>query len=261
MNIISDFFINLKTEKRIAKSSVGSVVRNSKLFKLMEQANAIEFEKMGRGSNLIIVNQYVFEEIFKSQINSDVINVTSKIDAAKKFGNSKIIGGLETNPYYFYRGNNIVKVNNETIDLGFYTNKFGFFGCSNVSLETDRLCWIENKDCFEVAEKTIGKDYVFVHKYGRLGQNDFSNWRVKEVLFCPDYDFTGLEEYLYCKENFPNTTLFIPSDFQEILKQSRMPIKGEMKDRLKNTNDEVVLKIRDYILRNNKFLEQQILFN
>ncbi len=261
MNIVNDFFINLKTEKRIAKSSVGSVVRNSKLFKLMEQARAIEFEKLGRGSKLIIVNQHVFEEIFKSQINSDVINVNSKIDAAKKFGNSKSIGGLESNPYYFYRGNKIVKVNNEQIDLGFYSNKFGFFGCSNVSVETEKLCWIENKDCFELAEKTLGEDYVFVHKYGRLGQNDFSNWRVKEVLFCPDYDFTGLEEYLYCKENFPNTILFIPSDFQEILKQSRMPIKGEMKDRLKNTNDEVVLKIRDYILRNNKFLEQQILFN
>jgi len=81
------------------------------------------------------------------------------------------------------------------------------------------------------------------------------------VLFCPDYDFTGLEEYLYCKENFSNTTLFIPSDIEEKLKQSRMPIKGEMKDRLKNTKDELVLKIRDYILRNNKFLEQQILFN
>ena len=260
MQIEYEFFNKLKLEKRLPKSLLGAVVKNSKLYKLLIQAQAIDFEKVGRGSNVFIKNQELFDKIYNQIIDNSIGEISSKSDAAKKFGSSKSVSNLKNNSFYFYRGNKNVVIDNENIDLNYYTDKFGFFGCSNKLIETPKLCWIENKDCFEMAEKIIGNDYVFVHKYGRLGKNDFTNWNVNEILFCPDYDFKGLEEYLVCKENFDNTMLYIPDNFEGKLLTSKMPIKGAMQERLKRTTDKQVMKIRDFILKNSRFLEQQFLF-
>lgn len=260
MNIVNDFLIKLNSEKRLPKSAVGSVIQKAELYKLLIQGQAIDYERVGRGSNIYIKNQLLFDKIVNSRIDSSIEEVINKSDAAKKFGNSKSVSKLANNSFYFYRGNKNVLINNETIDLAFYTHQFGFLGCSNKTIKTPKLCWVENKDCFEIAENIIGNNYVFVHKYGRLGKDDFKNWQVEEILFCPDYDFTGLEEYLHCKENFEQTTLFIPANFEQMLMQSKMPIKGAMKDRLKKTKDLKVIEIREHILKNNRFLEQQLLF-
>jgi hypothetical protein len=52
----------------------------------------------------------------------------------------------------------------------------------------------------------------------------------------------------------------IEYEFFKKLLASKMPIKGAMQERLKRTTDKQVMKIRDFILKNSRFLEQQFLF-
>ncbi len=48
---------------------------------------------------------------------------------------------------------------------------------------------------FEMAEKLLGKDWVYMHIYGRLPCNEvLSRIQCDEFLSFPDYDFIGLFE-------------------------------------------------------------------
>ena len=65
------------------------------------------------------------------------------------------------------RGFETIKVNNNEINLEDYTNKFQPFACNADKIEAKHICIVENLDTFLVAEKLLGKNFVFLHKYGQ----------------------------------------------------------------------------------------------
>ena len=83
---------------------------------------------------------------------------------------------------------------------------------------------------------------------------------VEQFLFCPDYDYTGLNDYLRCKKTANFTELYFPNI--EILKKAKKEIKVGQKipKEVINSTDENVKLIVEQLQKTNLFLEQEKLF-
>jgi hypothetical protein len=111
-----------------------------------------------------------------------------------------------------------------------------------------------------VAERLLGKSFVFIHKYGRIGKESLGSLFANQLVVFVDYDFNGLEEFLRIKEVFDFAQLHIPENYDELFNKYSQSLKGnkaEMTNRIKQSSDSNVIKIRESIIRNNRFLEQQ----
>jgi len=110
----------------------------------------------------------------------------------------------------------------------------------------------------------LGVDFLFAHKYGRIGKDSISMIQAKEILVFVDYDFNGLDEYLRIKDVFNNAELYLPQNYDELFEKYSQALSGnkaKMSNSVKNSKDSVVIKIREQVARTNRFLEQEILVN
>jgi len=110
--------------------------------------------------------------------------------------------------------------------------------------------------------KLISYDFLFIHKYGRIGINSLSIFNANEILVFVDYDFNGLDEYLRIKSVFTNALLYVPPNYDELFSKYSKTLKGNKATMSKNvqlSNDDIVVKIREQVARNNRFLEQEVL--
>lgn len=158
------------------------------------------------------------------------------------------------------RGFETIKVNENDLNLDEYTNKFKLFACNAEKIEAKQICIVENLDTFLVAERLLGKGFIFLHKYGRIGKESLRYLFTQQLLVFVDYDFNGLEEFLRIKEVFDFAQLYIPENYEELFAKYSQSLKGnkvEMTNRIKQSLDSNVIKIRESIIRNNRFLEQQ----
>jgi hypothetical protein len=245
-----DYFL---TEKTIPKT-----VLSSSHFKGLVSSLILEKTKSGRGFRYEINKTTDFDVFFKTHFPED-IEVKDKSDNVRKFRNSKIQKTTST-PIFMLRGFETVKINDSELNLGNYTKKFQLFACNAEKIEAKHICIVENLDTFLVAEKLLGESFVFVHKYGRIGKESLGSFFTNQLLVFVDYDFNGLEEFLRIKEVFEFAKLFIPEDYDELFCKYSQSLKGnkaEMTKRIKQSRDENVVKIRESIIRNNRFLEQQ----
>lgn len=258
------YFQILKTEKLLS-SQVPKALSENNDFKNMLDKGLITKVSVGRGYvyELNEEKRQVFENWFAKKFPNAEIEVTDKASSIAKFKDSK--KSKEKSVIVFLKGNKQIKINNETIDLQEYTNKFGFFACVLESLETDKLCFVENKENFLQAEKVISQDYVFIHSYGRIGKNMLEKIQTNEVLVFSDYDYIGLNEYLKCKSFFENTTFFIPKDYDFLFANYAKEItlnrkKGQKASKnVLASQDETVLRICQDLQTKQKFLEQESL--
>ncbi len=241
------------TEKAIPKS-----VMNSSHFKGLVSSLIIEKIKSGRGFRYEVNKTTEFENFFKTHFPED-IEVKDKSDNVRKFRNSKI-QKIVSMPIFMLRGFETIKINDNELNLEDYTENFKLFACNAEKIEAKRICIVENLDTFIVAEKLLGKDYIFLHKYGRIGKESLSSIFTKELLVFVDYDFNGLEEFLRIKEVLDFAELFVPENYDELFQKYSQSLKGnkaEMTNRIKQSLDTNVMKIKESIIRNNRFLEQQ----
>lgn len=241
------------TEKAIPKS-----VLSSPHFKGLVSSLILEKTKSGRGFRYAVNKTTEFENFFKTYFPED-IDVKDKSDNVRKFRNSKIQKTTST-PIFMLRGFETIKVNGSELHLEQYTLKFQLFACNADKIEAKRICIVENLDTFLVVEKLIGKNYVFLHKYGRIGKESLSSLHTDQLLVFVDYDFNGLEEFLRIREVFEFAQLYVPENYDELFgmySQSLRGNKAEMTNRVKQSSDADVVKIRESIIRNNRFLEQQ----
>lgn len=241
------------TEKVIPKS-----VLSSSHFKGLVSSLILEKTKSGRGFKYEINKQTEFENFFTTHFPED-IEVKDKSDNVRKFRNSKIQKTVTT-PIFMLRGFETIKINENKLNLEDYTKKFLLFACHAEKIEAKYICIVENLDTFLVAEKLLGKKFVFLHKYGRIGKESLRSLFTNQLLVFVDYDFNGLEEFLRIKEVFDFAQLYIPENYDELFQkysQSLKDNKAEMTNRIKQSSDGNVIKIRESIIRNNRFLEQQ----
>lgn len=254
----------LKTEKLLSSQVPKALLENND-FKNMLDKGMILKSSAGRGYvyELNESKKEVFENWFTKKFPNPEIEVTDRASSIAKFKDSK--KNKEKSVIVFLRGNKSIKINNEILDLKNYTSKFGFFACTLESLETEKLCFVENKESFLEAEKVISADYVFIHSYGRIGKKMLEKIQTNEVLVFSDYDYIGLNEYLKCKSVFENTHFFVPKNYALLFSKYAKEIKLNRKKGQKasknvlTSQDEAVMRICKDLQTKQKFLEQESL--
>jgi len=248
----------LKADSFLTEKSVPKTVLSSPHFKGLVSSLILEKTKSGRGFKYVINKPTGFDNFFKTYFPED-IEIKDKSDNVRKFRNSKIQKTAST-PIFMLRGFETIKINGNDLNLKDYTIQFQLFACNAEKIEAKRICIVENLDTFLVAEKLLGKSFVFLHKYGRIGKESLNSLSIKHLLVFVDYDFNGIEEFLRIKEVFDFAQLHIPENYDELFNKYSQSLKGnkaEMTNRIKQSSDSNVIKIRESIIRNNRFLEQQ----
>lgn len=248
----------LKKDSFLTEKAIPKTVLSSSHFKGLVSSLILEKTKSGRGFRYEVKKTNEFENFFKTHFPED-IEVKDKSDNVRKFRNSKIQKTVST-PIFMLRGFETIKINGNELNLESYTQKFQLFACNADKIEAKHICIVENLDTFLVVEKLLGKNFVFLHKYGRIGKESLSSLVTNQLLVFVDYDFNGLEEFLRIKEVFGFAQLYIPENYDELFNKYSQSLKGnkaEMTNRIKQSSDNNVIKIRESIIRNNRFLEQQ----
>ena len=249
----------LNSEGSISKSSIPLSVFKSNAFKNLLDAEILEMKKFGRGLKIVVNKKVKFKSFFKTYFPDEKAN-KSKAGNIKKYRNSKS-AKVELPPIFMLRGFQKFKVNGQTIDFEKVTSQFGLFSVIPKSIVANKVCFVENLETFLQVEKLLGLEYLYLHKYGRIGKKSLSSIKANNVLVFVDYDFNGLDEYLRIKEVFGNAELHLSHDYEEkfkIYSQSLLGNKAQMSKRVKNSTDETVIWIREQIAKNNRFLEQEI---
>lgn len=261
-----NFLEKLKTEK-INCSVVPVTVRNSNYFQNLLGTNVIILEgNWSRGAIKLNEkeNDY-FDNFLKINFPNEITQQIDRATNIKALRNSKS-RPTESNVVVFLRGNQQIKINGIETDLTFHTHNFGLFSTVLESLVCNKICFVENLHTFLNIEKLIAEDYIFLHTYGRVGEKLLDKIQTNEVLVFSDYDFVGLNEYLKFKEKFTKTTFFIPENYDFLFQTYSRPLKDTQKEtsqkpteRVQNSTDEVVIKIRTRIYETQYFLEQEII--
>jgi hypothetical protein len=259
--------IDYKVYSELKKGSVSlalvpKTVRISQVFQNLINARVIETEKSGRGSKLFVKNPVAFNSFYDSFFSAEEIETISKYSNIKKLRDSKSRKVRPSN-IFFVRGFKDVMINGELVDVNCHTTKFGFFGVKLIQLQSDKICFVENLNSFENAEKLFGTEYIYLHRYGRIGLDAIRNITAKEVIVFVDFDFNGLDEYLRIKSVFQNANLYFPDNLEVLFSDHSKRIKGKQKQskRVADCPLPEVIRIRDMVAKSNRFLEQEILIH
>jgi len=248
--------------KSVSKSAIPKSVLRSVMFKNLLRAEILKSLKLGRGFKIEVSKENEFEKFFKISFPEQNVN-KSKSGNIKKYRNSKATK-VDNKPIFLFRGFKSFQINKQLVDIKKYTLEFGLFSSIPKIIIANKICFVENLETFLNAEKLLGNEHLFVHKYGRIGKESISMINAKEVLVFVDYDFNGLDEYLRIKKVFTNAELYVPINYIELCEKHSASLKGnkaKMSNAVKNSKDSIVVKIREQVTRTNRFLEQEILIN
>lgn len=264
--LFHNFIKELLEVKRMPLSSIAKTILRSKDFQILETAEFIELKTaVNKGQYYEVINELQLQQYFINAFPNEISDRFTGIQNAKSLRDSKG-RRKESQKIILLRGRNSIIANNNEVDLDENTKMFNVFAIQLRQLQADKLCFVENLDCFMVAENTINNDYTFIHTYGRIGIKNFVNIEASQILFCPDYDFIGLNEYLKMKSIYPNTELFFPEDYDELFLKYSKPLKKkngkeqQATAQVLNCKEEVVIKVCKQLLETKHFLEQQIIF-
>lgn len=246
----------------ISLNQVPKSIKNSLHFQNLFAAKTLDTEKSGRGSKIIIKNLKSFESFFAKHFSEDVSDVITKASNIRKLRDSKA-RKTKSASVFFIRGFKNIKLNNQNLDLAEFTNSFGLFSVQQPSIQADKICFVENLDSFFKSEKLFGDEFIYLHKYGRIGIDSLKEISAKEVLVFVDYDFNGLDEYLRIKSVYENALLFIPENFDELFLSYGKAIDGKQRQSEKVSQSKLkeVIRIRELVSKTNRFLEQEILIH
>ena len=261
-----NFILKLLKNEKITASSIVESVKKSGDFKTLLKGHFIYYlPAITGGGSYIVKNKENLQKYFNDKFPKELQKSYSAIGNIGTYRNTKI-GKRVSQNVILLRGFKDVKINSKKVNLKKFTNLFGVFSARVKKLETDKICIVENLDSFLLAEKVIGKEYIFIHTYGGLGKSVLKKFNTKEMLIFPDYDYRGLQNYLMVKKIFPNTKLFVPKDYKELFKTYSRTIRTK-RGKEQNPNREVkesldglLIKIRTDIYKSKRFLEQQALF-
>jgi len=261
--------VEYKTYKKLLENNAVSIkgipksVSNSDIFKGLLNADILEIVKAGRGRKITVVKASEFKDFFKNSFPKENVSKT-KSGNIKKYRDSKASSKTERFHTFFLRGFKRTLINKEVVNLQYYTANFGVFSVSNSTIECNKVCFVENLETFMKAEKLLGKEYLFVHKYGRIGLDSLYFFKAKEYLVFVDFDFNGLDEYLRIKKVFNNAIFYLPKKYDNAFNTYSKTLKGnkaKMSNAVKQSKDKTVIKIREQVAKTNKFLEQEFLIN
>lgn len=243
-------------------ASLPKSFREAQHFLNLLQANILQKEKSGRGQLIIVKKQDLFEKFLLKHFPEELSEQATKNANIKALRNSKA-RKTSSIPVFLLRGFQTIQIAGHLIDLNSYTNRFGLFSIKGQSLNSEKICFVENLESFLRAETLLGEGYVYIHKYGRIGKASLEGITAKEVMVFVDFDFNGMEEYLRIKEVLPQTQMFFPKNFETLFETYSRTLDKEQKltKRISECREENILLLTSLIQRTNRFLEQEILTN
>jgi 5S rRNA maturation endonuclease (ribonuclease M5) len=255
------FYRELKSSD-VPAGQIPAGVKNSLVFKNLLEARIIDARRSGRGSLLYVKNSESFSSFYNHHFSDLDETTISKSSNIRRLRDSKA-RRVESKPLFLLRGFKKTIINELQIDLRYYTETFGQFSVVKPSLESEKVCFVENLASFLAAEHLFGNEWIYIHKYGRIGTNSLALLEAKQVIVFVDYDFNGLDEYLRIKSRFPDATLYLPENFEILFNDYSKQIKGQQKQskRVAASSLPEVVMIRELVAKTNYFLEQEILIN
>ena len=257
--------LKLLEAETIAESNLSMTVRDSPDWQNWLAAGFVEMERKGSSASFRVIDREALREIFHQKFPGEAEDDGSAADNVRAFGDSKA-RARNSHGVCLLRGWQPASINDCTVDLDEMTQKFGLFAAVLNRLQADRICIVENLDCFRQAEKLLGTDWLLLHAYGRVGRKWLGKIICREMLVFSDYDFVGLEEFLRVREVFPEAQFYWPEQYEALCVSYAKPLKkrneGEQlaTRRVRESQHPTVVSLREQLLRTGKFLEQQALF-
>lgn len=197
-----NFVQKILKEGKISASQVGNSIKRTSDFTTLLNGGFIQhFPAVTGGGSFHIKNKEALEKYFSEKFPEEQKNNLSAIDNVHSFRNTKAAKRGSQN-VILLRGEQVVLLNGIETNLKEYTEKYGTFSATLKSLETNKVCFVENLDSYLLAEQVVSNDFVFIHTYGGIGKPIVSKVNAKEILVFPDYDFKGLHNYLLVKSVF-----------------------------------------------------------
>lgn len=255
-------FSRLAAGEQLAWGSVPKSVKNGNSLAELLATRVLTKIRRGAGQALLATDTKALESFLDSRFpGRHTAEAGDGIGNVKRYRDSKG-GKKERVGIVLLRGWQTISVNEEQVDLAYFTQHFSSFSVVKPRLKVKKLCLVENLDTFVNAERILGRDWTFAHTYGRLGLETLKGLEAKEILHFGDWDFTGLDEYLRLREQFPQTQLYLPDNLEVLWTTSSKPLKkgAVITKRLKETEDTGVVRVLSLLSTTNKFLEQQAVF-
>lgn len=252
----------LSEEESVSLSVIPKTVLNSTVFKNLLLGGILLKEKVGRGFKIKIYKEVKFREFFKTTFPETEVS-HSKAGNIRKYRDSKA-RKVGINPVFFLRGFKKYTINQKAVDLKSHTLDFGLFAVVPTSINAGKVCFVENLESFFHAENLFGEDYLFLHKYGRIGKESIKGIQAEEIIVFVDYDFNGLDEYLRIRSVMKQARLYIPENYDDLYEKHSKSLSGKkarMSKRLASSEEPDVVKIREQVAGRNKFLEQEVLLD
>jgi len=257
--------LKLLESETVAFSTLPVMVRLSDDWQNWLSAGFIVLERHGSNQVFRVIDREALRTVFHQKFPGDSEEDGSAVDNVRAFGDSKARARISQG-VCLLRGWNTAKINGCDVDLDIMTRQFGLFAVVLGELRADRICLVENLDCFRQAEKVVGRDCMLLHTYGRVGKEWLQKIECREMLVFSDYDFVGLDEFLRVQEVFSEAQFYYPEQYEVLWKKYAKPLKkrdnGEQlaTRRVSESLHPTVVAIRERLLRTGKFLEQQALF-
>lgn len=256
-----DFYTKLKKDQRI-KKPIPSIIKKSLFFTSLVNSKVIEPIERGKGY-IEILKQDIFNVHYLKKFPNPNIDVKTEIDNQKKFRDTKATP-IKKDRVIFIRGFKDIIVNNKEVSLEEITQEHQLFSTVLKNMKTQKICFVENLQPFLNAEKLLGKDFVYIHFYGRFPKKDIlRNIECEEYLHFGDYDSVGLSEYLKASDIYKNCKLFIPDDFEYLSKKysTKRKEKDTLHKNVKISLKKEIITIREQLENTGKYLEQQIIMD
>jgi len=258
-----DFYKKLRDIGSVSKSNVPKTIQISSEFQSLISSSIVEESFKGRGVSYSISKTEQFDNFFHNKFPNADIEIVTEIDNQKKFRDTKATK-IEKDRIVFIRGKKEVIANGIKVNLSERTKEFDLFTIILESLQAKRICFVENLEPFLNAEKLLGDEYVYIHFYGRFPREEvLRKIQCNEYIHFGDYDFVGLNEYIRATKVFKNCSLYVPDNYEELFKSYAIGRKSKdtiYKD-VEKSRDKQVVKIREQLKAQNKFLEQQVILD
>ena len=255
------FYLKIK-EGPVTERATPASIRDSAEFQQLLAGGIIRREKRGRGYAYLIAAPAAFESFWQANFPVEMEDESLTTGAANvaRFRDSKAVK-RPGKRIFLLRGWQEVIVNDANVGLEAYTKDFGFFAAGIFKAGIPRVCSVENLEVFMAAEKVLGSSWVFLHPYGRIGKQLIGSIRTEEWLHFPDYDYTGMEEYLRIKEVHPHAQLYVPEELEALHRRFSKPLKAgaRMKNRTRLSTLPEVVRVRNLLEKTGHFLEQEVL--
>ena len=130
-----------------------------------------------------------------------------------------------------------------------------------------RICLVENQRFFWEAEKVIQADY-YIYLQGNFS-NNVVKWLISpsvkknHLIYCGDYDPTGIKLYLRIKKHLPHCEYYLPNNFEDLLEKfgNSKDLTKQQRDfaKMLTNNDPGVHRIRNAFEKTGKTLQQEAL--